>query len=93
MSSTVRREPESWVWIPGCRTIRVRSVQAAARPTVGRVPEDAELALRRAEWLAVQDGVSGTRYAEALRVAGQVDAAVEVCREVAELGYFTGYSE
>jgi tetratricopeptide (TPR) repeat protein len=57
------------------------------------VAEDAELPLLREEWLAVQDGVSGARYAEALAARGQVDAAIAVCREVADLGYFTGWYE
>jgi tetratricopeptide (TPR) repeat protein len=57
------------------------------------VPEDADLALFREAWLSVHDGMTGTRYAEALRAAGELDAAVEVCREVADLGYYAGYYE
>ena len=57
------------------------------------MPEDADLALLRDDWLATQDGVTGARYAEALRVAGDVDAAIGVCREVAELGFSAGYLE
>ena len=53
--------------------------------------EDADLAFFRAAWVRVQDGLTGTRYAEALRDAGDVDAAVEVCREVAELGFSAGF--
>jgi len=55
------------------------------------VPEDADLALFREAWLRVRDGLTGTRYADALRDAGDVDAAIEVCREIAGLGYTEGF--
>lgn len=67
--------------------------RASARPTVGRVPEDWELEPFRDAWQQVHDGVTGARYAEALQAAGQLDAAIAVCREVADLGYLTGYYE
>lgn len=57
------------------------------------MPEDAGLERSRDEWLAAHDGVSGARYAEALQAAGRIDDAVAVCREVADLGYVTGYFE
>lgn len=64
-------------------------------PTYSRtVPDDAEdLALFREAWLAQRDGLTGTRYAEALRAAGDLDTAIAVCREVADLGYTSGYYE
>jgi tetratricopeptide (TPR) repeat protein len=57
------------------------------------VPEDAELALLHDEWVAAQDGVSGSRYAEALQARGRTEDAIAVCRQVADLGYFAGWSE
>jgi len=62
------------------------------RATYSRsVAGDAALALLRDAWLAAQDGETGARYAEALGAAGEVDAGVAVCREVAALGYFAGW--
>jgi hypothetical protein len=55
------------------------------------VPDDADLTLFREAWLQVRDGLTGTRYVEALRDAGRIDAAAAVCREVIELGYSEGY--
>jgi tetratricopeptide (TPR) repeat protein len=57
------------------------------------VPEESELRPFQDAWRLVHDGVTGTRYAEALRAAGRIEDAIAVCREVAELGYFTGYYE
>jgi tetratricopeptide (TPR) repeat protein len=57
------------------------------------VPEESELQSFRDAWEHVRDGVTGTRYVEALRAVGRLDDAVEVCREVADLGYYAGYYE
>jgi tetratricopeptide (TPR) repeat protein len=55
------------------------------------VVEDGDLTLFREAWSRIHDGITGTRYAEALAASGDVDGAIAVCREVAELGYFSGY--
>ncbi|WP_133766624.1 tetratricopeptide repeat protein [Amnibacterium kyonggiense] len=55
--------------------------------------EDVELRTLREAWSTARDGVTGTRYAEGLRAAGEIEAAIAVCREVAELGYFAGWYE
>jgi tetratricopeptide (TPR) repeat protein len=57
------------------------------------VPENGDLSRLRDDWLATRDGVTGARYAEALRIAGEVDAALAVCRDVADLGFAEGYLE
>ena len=87
MSSRCAEKPEFRVWISRF------DAPAAHRGTTysRRVPEDAELALLRDAWLTAQDGETGTRYAEALGSAGDVEAALAVCREVEELGYFAGW--
>ncbi len=57
------------------------------------MPEDADLSLLRDDWLETRDGVTGARYAEALRAAGAIEAALAVCRAVTELGFSAGYLE
>jgi tetratricopeptide (TPR) repeat protein len=49
-------------------------------------------AFRRA-WLRDRDGWSGRRYAEALEAAGEVEAALEVCQEMWDLGYPAGRAD
>lgn len=57
------------------------------------MPGNGDLSRLRDDWLETRDGVTGARYAEALRDAGDIEAALAVCREVAELGFSAGYLE
>jgi tetratricopeptide (TPR) repeat protein len=57
------------------------------------VGEDADLGAFRRAWLEVQDGLTGRHYAEALEAAGEIDAALEVCERMWELGFPAGYTD
>jgi tetratricopeptide (TPR) repeat protein len=54
---------------------------------------DKDLMAFRNAWLTDQDGLTGSRYVEALNDAGRSDAALEVCAEIWNLGYVIGLSE
>lgn len=73
------------MWIAAWRPMSV------GRPTVDHVPDDSDLARLRDEWLDTRDAITGARYAEALRSLGDVEGAIAVCHEVADLGYVAGY--
>ncbi len=55
--------------------------------------EAEDLRAFRDAWLEAQDGLTGRHYAEALEAAGDLDAALEVCERMWELGFPAGYTD